>query len=50
MVEQTVGRDAEVGADAGVGPFAVLEPGSAIPSGAGTGPFYTATVHATDSG
>jgi len=39
-----VGRDAEIGASAVVGPFAVLEPGSQIPSGARTGPFYTASA------
>jgi bifunctional UDP-N-acetylglucosamine pyrophosphorylase/glucosamine-1-phosphate N-acetyltransferase len=43
-LEQVVGRDAEIGAGAVVGPFAVLEPGSQIPSGARTGPFYTATA------
>ncbi len=42
VVGQTVGRDAEVGAGAIVGPFAVLEPGSAVDAGARTGPFYTA--------
>jgi bifunctional UDP-N-acetylglucosamine pyrophosphorylase / glucosamine-1-phosphate N-acetyltransferase len=41
-VEQTVGRDAEVGAGAEVGPFAVLEAGSHITDGARTGAFYTA--------
>lgn len=41
-VEQTVGRDAEIGADAQVGPFVALEPGAHIPDGARTGPFYTA--------
>ena len=41
-LEQVVGRDAEVGDDAVVGPFAVLEAGSQIPSGARTGAFYTA--------
>jgi bifunctional UDP-N-acetylglucosamine pyrophosphorylase/glucosamine-1-phosphate N-acetyltransferase len=41
-LEQVVGRDAEVGDDAIVGPFAVLEAGSQIPSGARTGAFYTA--------
>ncbi len=39
-----MGRAAEVGADAVVGPFAVLEPGSAVPSATRTGPFYTATT------
>ena len=42
VMEQTTGRDAEVGDEARVGPYAVLEPGSAIPSGAVTGAFYTA--------
>jgi bifunctional UDP-N-acetylglucosamine pyrophosphorylase/glucosamine-1-phosphate N-acetyltransferase len=42
-VEHTVGRDAEIGDRAQVGPFAVLEPGSHIASDARTGPFYTAT-------
>jgi bifunctional UDP-N-acetylglucosamine pyrophosphorylase/glucosamine-1-phosphate N-acetyltransferase len=43
-LEQVVGRDAEVGDDAVVGPFAVLEAGSQIPSGARTGAFYTAVA------
>jgi bifunctional UDP-N-acetylglucosamine pyrophosphorylase/glucosamine-1-phosphate N-acetyltransferase len=43
-LEQVVGRDAEVGDDAIVGPFAVLEPGSQVPSGARTGSFYTAVA------
>ena len=43
-LEQVVGRDAEIGDGAVVGPFAVLEPGSQIPSGARTGPFYTASA------
>lgn len=42
VVENTVGRDAEVGEGARLGPFAVLEPGSSIPAGARPGPFYTA--------
>ena len=42
VVENTVGRDAEVGEDAHLGPFAVLEPGSSVPDGARPGPFYTA--------
>ncbi len=40
-VEQTVARDCEIGADARVGPFASLEPGSSVASGRHTGPFYT---------
>ena len=43
VVEHTVGRQADVGERAIVGPFAVLEPGAHVPSGARTGPFYTAT-------
>jgi len=43
VVEFTVGRDAEVAPGAIVGPFAALEPGSHIPAGSRTGPFYTAT-------
>ncbi|MBI2704824.1 MAG: NTP transferase domain-containing protein [Actinobacteria bacterium] len=42
IVEKTIGHDAEVGEDVYVGPFAVLEPGSVVSSGGGTGPFYTA--------
>ena len=43
VVEHSVGRLADVGEDAVVGPFAVLEPGSAVASSTRTGPFYTAT-------
>jgi bifunctional UDP-N-acetylglucosamine pyrophosphorylase/glucosamine-1-phosphate N-acetyltransferase len=42
VLENTVGRDAEVGAGAHLGPFAVLEPGSSVAAGARPGPFYTA--------
>lgn len=42
VVDQTVGRDAEIGDGAHVGPFAVLEPGAQVPAGARTGAFYTA--------
>jgi bifunctional UDP-N-acetylglucosamine pyrophosphorylase/glucosamine-1-phosphate N-acetyltransferase len=41
-VAHTVGEQADVGRDAVVGPYAVLEPGSAIGQGTRTGPFYTA--------
>jgi bifunctional UDP-N-acetylglucosamine pyrophosphorylase/glucosamine-1-phosphate N-acetyltransferase len=41
-VEQTVGRRAEIGAGAVVGPFAALEPGTNIAPGVVTGPFYAA--------
>ncbi len=40
-VEHTVARDCEIGADAKVGPFASLEPGSNVASGQRTGAFYT---------
>jgi bifunctional UDP-N-acetylglucosamine pyrophosphorylase/glucosamine-1-phosphate N-acetyltransferase len=42
VVEQSNGRDAEVGAEAHVGPFAHLAPGASVPAGAVTGPFYAA--------
>jgi len=42
VVGKAMGRSATIGADAVVGPFAVLEPGSDIPDGEVTGPFYTA--------
>jgi bifunctional UDP-N-acetylglucosamine pyrophosphorylase/glucosamine-1-phosphate N-acetyltransferase len=41
-LEHTVARRSEIGADCAVGPYAVLEPGSQVPSGTRTGPFYTA--------
>lgn len=44
VIEQSNGRDAEVGEGARVGPFAVLEPGSSVPAGARVGPFYTASA------
>jgi bifunctional UDP-N-acetylglucosamine pyrophosphorylase/glucosamine-1-phosphate N-acetyltransferase len=39
-VEQTVGRDAEIGAGAVVGPYAVLGAGAEIRAGATTGAFF----------
>jgi bifunctional UDP-N-acetylglucosamine pyrophosphorylase/glucosamine-1-phosphate N-acetyltransferase len=42
VVEQSNGRDAEVGSHCAVGPFAVLSPGAALPDGTVTGPFYAA--------
>lgn len=42
VVEHTVGRQAEIGVDARVGPFACLTPGSHIAPGTVTGPFFTA--------
>jgi bifunctional UDP-N-acetylglucosamine pyrophosphorylase/glucosamine-1-phosphate N-acetyltransferase len=41
-VEQTVGRQADIGAYAKVGPFAVLEPGTRLAEGMITGPFFRA--------
>jgi bifunctional UDP-N-acetylglucosamine pyrophosphorylase/glucosamine-1-phosphate N-acetyltransferase len=41
VAEKTVAHDAEIGDGAHVGPFAVLQPGAQVPSGARTGPFYT---------
>ena len=43
VVANSVGTEAEVGAGARVGPFAYLGPAAAVPAGAVTGPFYTAT-------
>ncbi len=43
-VEKTMGREAEVGEGAHVGPFAVLEPGSQVPPFAATGPFHHAAT------
>ncbi len=48
VVEHTVGRDADIGAGAAVGPFAVLEPGAHVAAGQRTGPFYTGTPDAGD--
>ena len=42
VVEQTVARQAEIGAAARVGPFAVLEPGARVAPGRVTGPFFAA--------
>lgn len=40
VVEQSVGRLADIGPDARVGPFAVLSPGCQLPAGTVTGPFF----------
>ncbi len=40
VVEATVGHQADIGADARVGPFAVLEPGARVARGTVTGPFF----------
>ena len=42
VVEQTVARQAEIGAGSTVGPFAHLAPGSSVAPGAVTGPFFRA--------
>jgi bifunctional UDP-N-acetylglucosamine pyrophosphorylase/glucosamine-1-phosphate N-acetyltransferase len=42
VVEQTVARQAEIGADARVGPFAYLAPGTQVAPGTVTGPFFAA--------
>ena len=41
VIENSVGRGSEVGDDAHLGPFAVLESGSVVAAGARPGPFYT---------
>ncbi|MEO7837524.1 MAG: sugar phosphate nucleotidyltransferase [Acidimicrobiales bacterium] len=45
IVEQTVARQAEIGADARVGPFAALAPGSRVAPGTVTGPHFAADAH-----
>jgi len=42
VLEQVTARDAVIGDDCRVGPYASLEPGVELPSGTRTGPFYTA--------
>ena len=49
-VEHTTARRSEVGDDCVVGPYAVLEPGSQVPSGTRTGPFYTGTATSIPEG
>ncbi len=49
IVEETVGRYADIGSAAIVGPYAVLEPGSHIPPGTRTGSFYTASAEDVSS-
>lgn len=39
-VEQATARDAEIGADAHVGPYATIAPGEVVPDGTRTGPFF----------
>jgi len=40
-LEHTVARLSDIGADCVIGPYAALEPGTQIPPGTRTGPFYT---------
>ena len=49
-LEHTIARRSEIGADCAVGPYAVLEPGSQVPSGTRTGPFYTGTAASIPEG
>ena len=42
VVANTVARNAVIGADCVVGPFAALDPGAELASGTRTGAFYTA--------
>ncbi|MBA3983640.1 MAG: bifunctional N-acetylglucosamine-1-phosphate uridyltransferase/glucosamine-1-phosphate acetyltransferase [Acidimicrobiia bacterium] len=44
IVANTVGRDAEIGDDTDVGPFAWLGSGTHVPHGTVTGAFYTAGI------
>ncbi|NLD78028.1 MAG: NTP transferase domain-containing protein [Acidimicrobiales bacterium] len=46
VVEQSNGRDCEIGVDAHVGPFAALSPGASVPDGTVTGPFFAGTAEA----
>ena len=48
VVENSICRQAVIGADARVGPFAVLSPGAQVPPGTVTGPYYTAGVDTGD--
>ena len=41
-IESTVAREADIGDDCVVGPFAALGPGAVVPSGTRTGPHYAA--------
>ncbi|HUR77511.1 MAG TPA: NTP transferase domain-containing protein [Acidimicrobiales bacterium] len=44
IVENSVGRQAEIGDHAVVGPFASLEPGARVAAGVATGAFYVGTA------
>ena len=43
VVENSVCRNAEIGANANVGPYASLEPGTRVNAGVTTGPFFVGT-------
>lgn len=49
VIENSVCRDAEIGAGAKVGPYAVLEPGSVVGRNARTGSFYTGAGDDSDA-
>ena len=48
VVEQTDGRQSEIGADARVGPFAALGPGTRVEPATVTGPFFAGGVDAEE--
>ncbi len=48
VIENSVCRDAEIGAGAHVGPYAVLPPGTVVASGERTGAFYTGRADDAD--
>ena len=48
VVEQTEGRQSEIGADARVGPFAALAPGTRVEPATVTGPFFAGGVDAEE--
>jgi bifunctional UDP-N-acetylglucosamine pyrophosphorylase/glucosamine-1-phosphate N-acetyltransferase len=50
VVENSVCRDAEIGARAHVGPYAVLPPGTVVASDERTGAFYTGAADGGDDG
>jgi bifunctional UDP-N-acetylglucosamine pyrophosphorylase/glucosamine-1-phosphate N-acetyltransferase len=47
VIEETSARRAVIGDEAHVGPYAHLAPGSDVPAGAVTGPFYNSTARPT---
>jgi bifunctional UDP-N-acetylglucosamine pyrophosphorylase/glucosamine-1-phosphate N-acetyltransferase len=46
VLERTTAREAQIGDRCRLGPYAVVEPGSDVPSDTRSGPFYTADVTA----